>query len=217
MSQQINLFNPALLKQKQVFTSRTILTALAVLLVGGVALSLYTRQTVQALASEEALLAQQLNAAKLRQAKAMTEFAPRTKSAALQQQIEGATTRLDALRNVEDILTGGGTGGYAEHFRALARQSSGELWLTGLSIRGTGNAIGLQGRALSADAVPAYISRLTREPVLQGKTFGGLQISRPQIRPEGAKSGDAPQDAPFIEFALQAEGSAAGGATGVAP
>ena len=211
MSQQINLFNPALLKEKQVFTSQAILTALGVLVLGGAALSLYARHSLNSLQAESTQLGEQLNKAKLRQAQAMVEFAPRSKSAALDQQIEAAQASLRALREIETILHGGalgGTRGYSEYFRALARQSSGELWLTGLSISGAGNGVALQGRALSAGAVPAYIGRLTREPVLQGKSFGGLQISRPQLLLDAAKPGTAPRDAPYVEFSLQAEGGA---------
>jgi hypothetical protein len=89
------------------------------------------------------------------------------------------------------------------------------LWLTGVEISGAGSQIGLHGRALSADAVPAWINRLTREPVLRGKTFGSLQISRPRLEEPGAKAGApaaAAVDAPYIEFSLQAAGGNAEGA-----
>lgn len=203
--QQINLFNPALLKQKQVLTSATMLMALGLLLAGGAAITLVARQSVQALERDAVAVSARLEQAKRRQAAAVTEFAPRSKSTELQAQIDGAQAGLRALHEIDLILKGGqlgGTQGYAEYLRALARQSSAELWLTGVSISGAGGQVGLQGRALTADAVPAYIKRLTREPILQGKTFGSLQIDRPQLREGDAK----PVDAPFIEFSLQAEG-----------
>lgn len=212
MSQQINLFNPALLKQKQVFTSTTMLTALGVLLAGGLALSLYARHSVSQLEQQATLTGERLTKTKLRQAQALTEFAPRAKNPEIQQRIDAAQASLRSLHEIELILKSGQLGdtqGYAEYLRALARQSSGELWLTGLSISGAGSQVGLRGRALTADAVPAYINRLTREPVLRGKTFGSLQISRPQAADPAAKPDSAPVDAPFIEFSLQAEGGAA--------
>ena len=53
---------------------------------------------------------------------------------------------------------------------------------------------------ICATLVPAYIARLTREPVLRGKAFGDLQIGQP------APAAPAPAAAPlpFIEFSLQA-------------
>lgn len=207
MTQQINLFNPALLKQKQVFTSATMLTALGVLLAGGLAMSLYARHSVSRLEQEAKLLTERLNKTKLRQAQALTEFAPRPKNPELQKQIDAAQAGLRSLHEIELILKSGQLGdtqGYAEYLRALARRSSGDLWLTGVSI--SGNQVGLRGRALAADAVPAYIGRLTQEPILRGKTFGSLQISRPQAADPAAKPGAPAADAPYIEFSLQAQG-----------
>lgn len=207
MSQQINLFNPALLKQKQVFTSRTMLVAFGVLLAGAIALTMLARQRVGALEREAGQVAARLDRAKQRQAAAQVELVPRAKDSNLQAQIDAAQAGLRSLHEIETILKSGQLGdtrGYAEYLRALARQSSADLWLTGLSIDGAASQVGLEGRALSADAVPAYITRLTREPILRGKTFGSLRIERPQAQ---AREGDAkPVDLPFIEFSLQAEG-----------
>ncbi|MFP5393991.1 MAG: PilN domain-containing protein [Gammaproteobacteria bacterium] len=204
MSQQINLFNPALQKQEPVFTANTMLTAVAVLLAGCVALSLYARQSVMALEASAQAGAEQLTAAKKRQAQALLEFAPRQKSAELAAELAAVQLQLKALHDIDVTLKGGAMGtvsGYAEYFKALARQSSGAVWLTGVSISGAGTQIGLQGRALQADAVPAYIGRLTTEPAMQGKTFGSLSMGRPQVKDD--KGG---QEATFIEFSLQAEG-----------
>jgi hypothetical protein len=55
----------------------------------------------------------------------------------------------------------------------------GGMWLTGVSIVGAGNEIGVQGRALDAQLVPQFITRLAQEPVLRGKTFAELRIERP--------------------------------------
>jgi hypothetical protein len=56
--------------------------------------------------------------------------------------------------------------------------------------------------------VPAYIGRLTQEPVLQGKAFGNLQIGQPAAvpAPAGAPATPAPTatSARFVEFSLQA-------------
>jgi Tfp pilus assembly protein PilN len=87
----------------------------------------------------------------------------------------------------------GNTSGYAATFKALARQSPGGVWLTGVSINGAGNELGVQGRAREAALVPAYLGRLAHEPVMRGKAFGSLKISQP-----------AAKDAQFVEFSLEA-------------
>ena len=209
MSQQINLFNPALLKQKQVFTTNTMLLSLGLLLAGSLAVGLYARHSVKRLEDEVAASAEQLNQKKLRQATVLAEFAPRQKTKELEAQLEEAQAMLRALHDIETILQRGEVGdtaGYAEYFKALARQSAGQLWLTGVSVGDAGKQIGLQGRALEANLVPAYIGRLTREPVMQGKSFGSLVISRAAPADKDAKPGT---EAPFIEFSLQAEGAKA--------
>jgi len=234
MSQQINLFNPALLRQKKVFTARTLLSALALLLCGSVALLLVGQHSVRQLAAEAASGEQRLNQARKRQAQAQVDFAPRQKSPAIGRALAEAEAELASLDEVIAALGGdqiGNTTGYARYFKALARQSAGELWLTGVTIAGGGRHIGIKGRALDAAMVPAYVKRLSREPVMQGKYFGSLAISRaalapgrmhdveprtapgitPAIAPTSGQgdTGKLPELAPFVDFTLQSGAGAA--------
>jgi hypothetical protein len=84
------------------------------------------------------------------------------------------------------------------------------LWLTGVSINGAGNDIGLQGRAMQATLIPNYIARLTGEKVMHGKTFASLDIGRPEAEPvspvaagAAALLAAAPALPPFVQFSLQ--------------
>ncbi len=216
MSMQINLFNPALLKQKAVFTAATMATSLAVLLVGVTALATYGRISVASLERQASAGAEQLAQRKTRQAAVQVEFAPRVKSQQVALQIAEAEAQMRALREVEVVLRRGefgNTDGYAAYFKALARQSTDGLWLTGVTISGAGKQLGLLGRALEPTLVPAYITRLTREPVMQGKSFGSLQMNRAVLLEQSgvAPAGDArpgnksPELAPYVDFSLQAE------------
>lgn len=208
MSQQINLFNPILLKQKKVFTARPMLEALAVLVAGALVLVFYGQQSVAALQGELAAGGKQLAQRKARQASAGVQFVPRQKSAELAQQLAAAELELASLRKVAALLQRGeigNTAGYADYFRALARQNVAGLWLTGVSIVGAGNEIAVRGRALQPALVPAYIGRLGREPVLHGKSFASLQIEQALQAPnEGSASGAAAGAAvaPYVEFSL---------------
>lgn len=207
MSQQINLFNPEFLKQKKIFTSSTMLLALGVLVAGALALVLVGRHRVGALEAEAAAGAEQLAQKKERQARVIAEFVPRQKSKELEMEIAAAEADLASLHDVSKVLGGpllaDARKGYARYFKALARQGTDELWLTGVRIGGDGSRIGLQGRALDASLVPAYVTRLTREPAMQGKNFSSLQMSRARLKAEGKEADDPGQLAPYIDFLLQ--------------
>ncbi|RJG25827.1 PilN domain-containing protein [Massilia cavernae] len=200
MSQQINLFNPVFLKQKKVFSSIAMARALVVLMVGALALVAYGRQHVNALEREAKAVGVQLEQKQARQAMVNAEFAPRAPGKALQDEIVQTEAQLKALRSVSGVMARGELGnaaGYSEYFKALARQNMDGLWLTGVSV--AGSDIGIRGRALDSTMVPGYITRLTREPVMQGKTFASLQINQNQLKGLDGK----PVSAPFVEFRLE--------------
>ena len=202
MSQQINLFNPVFLKQRKVFTALAMGQALAVLVVGIAVLALYSQRSVAVLEGEAAASAEQLARRQARLEQANRELAPRQPSAELNARVAAAEEKLVALRDVSGMLYRGGFGnttGYAEYFRAFARQDVGDLWLTGLTIDGPRADIGIEGRALQAELVPAYIARLASEPVLKGKRFGSLKIA--SLPPK-----DGAPAAPYVEFSLQSAG-----------
>jgi hypothetical protein len=64
----------------------------------------------------------------------------------------------------------------------------------------------LQGRALQPEMVPAYMNRLRREPVMQGKSFATLEMQVPQIglpRQNEQAAARPPVLAGYIEFILR--------------
>jgi len=216
VSQQINLFNPIFLQQKKIFSARTMAQALGVLVLGVAAMALYANARVASLQKEADAGAAQLAARQARLTAVNAEFPPRQKDPALASAVAEAERQLGALREVSGVLQGGELGntrGYAEYFRALARQHVDGLWLTGLTISGAGTEIGVRGRALDPESVPGLLTRLTREPVMQGKAFGSLQISEGERTPATAAGAaaaaaavqQAPEGgpAPYVEFSLQ--------------
>ena len=215
MSQQINLFNPIFLQQKKIFAARTMAQALGLMTAGALLIAGTAWHSVRQLRQEAAAVTVQVAKTEARLASASTEFAPRAASAALTAQAGDAETQLAALRRVAQIVQSGDLGnatGYAESFRALGRQHRDGLWLTGITFD-VGSAMSLQGRALDATLVPAYIARLTQEAVLRGKAFGNLQIGQPAT-PTVPAPASAATDAPapparFVEFSLQANSAEA--------
>lgn len=210
MSQQINLFNPIFLKQKKIFTALPMVEALAIIVAGALLLNWYAVRSVDELEQEAAAGKTMLAKREQRLNQARAQFAPRAKDPALAAQVAAAEAELKALHDVSSVLQGGALGntaGYAEYFRAFSRQNVSGLWLTGVSINGAGNDIGVQGRAMQATLIPNYIARLTGERVMRGKTFASLDIGRPEAAAPAATPGATPAPAaaaaPFVEFSLQ--------------
>ena len=200
MSQQINLFNPVFLKQKKIFSAVAMARALTVLLGGVLAVAFYARQNVEQLQQEANNGRARLVQREERMHKVTAQFLPRQKSAELEAELAQAEARVKAMRDVASVLQRGelgNTNGYSNYFKALARQNLSGVWLTGVSISGAGNELGVKGRALDPALVPAYLGRLTHEQVMRGKTFGSLKISQPGAGKDGAAA------APFVEFSLE--------------
>lgn len=219
MSQQINLFNPVFLKQRKVFTTLAMAQALGVLVLGIVVLAWYGQLSVGELRYQAGQSAKQLELRQARLKAVTAEYAPRARDASLEAQIADLEIQVSALREVGSKIRAGAFGsteGYGSYFLAFARQDTPGLWLTGLTIDGAGIDITIEGRALDAAIVPGYISALSAERVLKGKTFGSLRITAPAGQPDPAVAANPagaarPLLAPYVEFQLRAEPVEAGG------
>ena len=64
------------------------------------------------------------------------------------------------------------------------------MWLTAFDIAAGGSDLTIEGRALSADLVPAYLQRLNNEPPMQGRKFASVVIAQPGVR-DAKKGADA--------------------------
>jgi hypothetical protein len=218
MSQQINLFNPQFQLQKKIFSVNAMAAALGVIMVALVGTGVLAKVRVTRLEADVARGEQQVQAAQKRLVEATAQFAPRTKDVRLEAELTEAQAELDALQRVADVIQRGDLGnteGYAEYFRALARQGVDGLWLTGVSISGAGKEIAVRGRALEPALVPGYLARLRNERALQGKPVGSMQIGQAttvKVRGADGKEADAP--APYVEFSLQSAAGAAVSAPG---
>lgn len=180
MSQQINLFNPAFEKQKQVLAAATMAQGLLLILVMGAGLAWYGARQVAVLESAAVQSKAQLAVREARRTRVLADYPARAKDPAIGEALAKAEADRSALLAAQKTLQGsdlGNTHGYSAYFRAFANRKVDGLWLTGASITGAGGQIGLQGRALQPAQVPAYITALGRDPVLRGKTFARLDIA----------------------------------------
>jgi len=208
VSQQINLFNPLFLEKKKRFSAVAMGQALLVLCAGTVALGFYVSARVEHMEQQARAGAARLEQRQARLADVQAQFAPRKKNPEYAAQLAQAEAQLAALRHVSGVLARGelgDTSGYAGYFKALARQGMDGVWLTGVRIAGAGHDINIAGRALDGAAVPQYLGKLTREPLMQGKSFASLQIE-PGVATPGAATGpgkDSGAPAPYVEFTLR--------------
>ena len=207
MSQQINLFNPIFRQEKKYFSAVTMLQAILLIGVGGLCLSAYLNQRVAASAQLAESGQLQLAAREAQLAKVNQQFAPRQSSKELAVEIAATAAEVKALQEATDVLQHGAAGnarGYSAYLAGFARQTVSGLWLTGVTISGAGNDIGIEGRTLRAELVPQLIRRLASEPVFQGKSFGSLEISQASAAAIDAGKPGAPA---FLSFKLQAAGA----------
>ena len=214
MSQQINLFNPLFIQRKRIFSATAIAAGLGVLCLGLAGIGLAAKLRSMELQAQARHGAEQVERAQKRLAAVSTEFAPRQKDPNVTAELEKAQAELLGLKEVSDTIKGGELGnvqGYAEYFRALARQSVDGLWLTGVNIGGAGLDIGVRGRAMDPAMVPGFLGRLRNERVMQGKAVGNLQIAEAPALKVLKDGKESSSPAPYVEFNLQSAGPARNG------
>lgn len=206
-AQQINLYNPALRRQRVWLTLGNVallagLFGLGLVAAGGVLhrQAAARQATVQAL--ETRLVAARAETFQLgaqMNGNAAGEAATR-ELAELRQQVLRRNEVLSALQGGAGIATlpGQSTVGFADYLRGLARQSVGGLWLTGFSVAQGGGGMEVRGRMLAVDRLPEYIKRLNGEVSFKGRQFVSLNISRSD------KASNASGGTPHSAFVLTA-------------
>lgn len=200
MSQQINLFNPIFLKQKKYFSVVTMLQALGLIIVGSGLFYGYAWYQVQELDKQTQEMSKHYEAEQMRLAKYANEFSPQRANQLLNDELQSLELQATAQSTLLNTLKSGAIGntqGYSEYMRAFARQSVSGLWLTGFAINGDGAQMSLQGAAAGPQLLPAYIQRLSQEPVMKGKSFATLRMAQPK---DGS---DKPVARSYVEFNLQ--------------
>jgi hypothetical protein len=210
MSQNINLFNPAFRKPRQLLTLAVVAQCLGITLVALFAYHFSLQRQLSGAAAELAAARKLLGA----QAEFVEKLKPKPVPSVTEAQLDAEIRQLGAELKlaVESIeaLKGGAFGsqqGFAEYLRAFSRQSVGGLWLTGFNIGGSGE-LEIRGRALSPDLLPNYIQRLNRERVLAGRNIARLEMIRPDPDPAADKdkaAGKAARAPRFLEFSLATE------------
>jgi len=191
VSQQINLFNPQLLKQKKYFSAQTMTQALGLVVLGMAAFYGFASWQDRKLAHHTADSTRDYEQQKQQFAKLTAELSPGKREAQLDQDLQRAETAIASRRALLRELQAGVAGdsaGYSEYLRAFARQTVHGLWLTSIQIAEGGAQLTMSGRALQADLVPILIGRLRQESVLRGRPLDALAITQVAAGKDAARA-----------------------------
>jgi hypothetical protein len=200
MSQQINLYNPALLPKPDAFSGKMILITLSSLCIGLIVAYGVTGWLASRAASRETLVQGTLAQMQSEITRLSQEVSGRKPSTQLSAELANFDALLAQRNEVIAVLKSGVLGdtkGVSEYFRAFARETVDGLWLTGFTVVGAGQDISIEGRTLHAELVPMYIQRLGREESLRGHGFAMLSVQPP---PEVSLSGETRKTGDFLEF-----------------
>jgi hypothetical protein len=207
MSQQINLYDPALERHRDWLALHYVAGVAAVLAVLVGALGFVARADLPALQAQAARGEDQLKAAREQITTLGQQVAGRKPDARLEQEI--ATRRLLLAARGEVLATlrqslGPQARSFADYLRGFARQNVTGLWLTGFAVDAASGGMEIHGRTLDPALLPEYIRRLDQEKAFEGQTFAALKldVARPEAPVTGATAQAAARRPPWHEFTL---------------
>jgi hypothetical protein len=211
MAQQINLYDPALLRKRDWFAlSNVVLGALVaavlVVAVGFLARSGLPELQAQVTTGETQLKALREEVLVLGQHVAARKADPRIEEElAVARQL--AATRGVVLQTLRQGLAAD-VPPFADYLRGLARQSMTGLWITGFVWDAASDGMEIRGRTTDPALLPEYIRRLNREPAFRGQAFAALKVAEGKPEPvaatvaKSAAPTEAAQKALFHDFTL---------------
>lgn len=200
MSQQINLLNPLLKKQPNYLSLLTMVQLIGFTFLGSMLFYGYAAYQARQLNMQFDEGTKRFEAERARMIILEAEFSPAQTNEALQGEILKVEKDLATQAELIEALKsgeGGNTVGYSEYMRAFSRQVVQGLWLTSFKITGDASEISMNGAALNPELLPVYIQRLSKEKIMQGKTFSTLQIQA-----GAGKWASSPSPQRYVEFTL---------------
>lgn len=197
MSQQINLYNAAFARKEKPFSLQAMSVSLALIVVGLLAVYGFAAMRTGSAERTAVQIGEQLKGQRDQLAK-LTQLPVRMPSKALEAEITKLEAEVKARQtSLQALGTGelGNAGGFSEFLAALGRQALPGIWLTSVTISDSGNQLLVQGRALRAELMPAFLRALGKEPVMRGRRVTELKL---------IAKGDDKKEQAFIEFSLAA-------------
>lgn len=200
MTQQINLYQPIFRTPKRVFSALALLQVIGLISIGCASVYGYSAWQVRELAQRVGTLERARDKAVNQLETLRQQFPARTASPLLQAELASLRFELQQAEVLASTLANGAlgnTGGLSDYLAGLARQHVAGTWLTHIDIANGGSTIGVHGRALTPDLVPAYVRRLANEPAFAGKSFSHFQLEQET---------DEENPGAAVEFSIETEG-----------
>lgn len=179
MNQQVNLYQPMFRPRRTTLPAVAMAQMLAVVVVALGLLYAYASWQLRPLSDRVEALRTRLPAAEQRVADLRVEYPAPVESPALRGQLDRAQQRLSQTREIANKLRSGAYGsiaGLSPYLEGFARQHVEGTWLTRVRVRSGGRVIGLDGKALIPELVPAYIDRLSAEGTFKGTAFSAFEL-----------------------------------------
>jgi len=135
--------------------------------------------------------------------------------------LDARAAEVDALeRSAAGLASGllGRSDGFSAHLRALGRTTRDGVWLTAVRLDNAAGSLVLEGRALDAARVPAYIAGLRSDAVLAPTDFEALELNALAQSASAEGVALAPHTVEFrLQGTLRPARPAAPGVSSVAP
>lgn len=211
MTQQINLYETRLRPSNELATARNLAICTAVLLFLMTVLVVYLRHEADLKTATQTALQTEVRAEQERLLVLSKASAERRVSPDLARDLANARALLAQRQEVMNVLDSGRPGnvsGFSEIMFGFARQAQSDVWLTGFSVGAGGEDVEIRGRLLDPAKLPAYVQRLSGEPVFHGRRFAALDMRSVEPDPPGG-SAPAASTQPiatlprFVEFVLR--------------
>ncbi len=183
MQQQVNFYQDRFAFARQIFGAKTLLIGCGVIMLAMLVIYVLALYKLSSVTSELQLVVGQEKAAVER----LQNFRPTITAVNgeknLSERLEDATHLLREKELVLSLVRGSTLGdarGFSRYLRSLANRDTDGLWLTRISLSGLGDKTRLQGEALRAELVPAYLQSLVEEPPFAEQRFHQFQIDGPE-------------------------------------
>jgi hypothetical protein len=229
VAQQLNLFDPALLRKRDWLALANVVMLALLLLVAVAVAATVVRRDVPSLTAQVATNENQLKLMREQVIVLGQRVANRKPDQRLENELSENRLLLDARNAVLTALRqrmDPSAGSFAEYLRGFARQSVSGLWLTGIAVDAASHGMEIRGRTIDPALLPEYIQRMNKEPAFQGRAFSALKLAEgktdvvpgtPAATNAAANTpADAAKKALFHEFTLIPLSPAANGKGGQA-
>ena len=183
MNQQINFFQAEFRTEKQNFSAATLLGFCGAIIFAMFLIQVFAIQKLSGIENELQIMSSQETAAVERLETLRPVITVVSGEQSWPARLDAAMRTLEEKQLVFSLVQGvtlGDTQGFSRYLRSLARQDTDGLWLTHISLTTLADNIRLEGRALRAELVPAYLQRLAEEPPFAMQRFHQFQIDGPE-------------------------------------